>query len=40
VQHCDELAALEGYEAQHGSFPELVRRAYLNLDGGAGPPAD
>ena len=30
----DELAALERYEAQHGSFPDLVR-AHYELDDGA-----
>jgi hypothetical protein len=25
---CDELAALKKYEAQHGSYPELVRAHY------------
>ena len=29
----DELAALERYEAQHGSFPELVRAHYERDDG-------
>ncbi len=29
----DELAALEKYEAQHGSFPELVRAHYERDDG-------
>jgi post-segregation antitoxin (ccd killing protein) len=29
----DELAALEKYEAQHGSFPELVRAHYEHGDG-------
>jgi post-segregation antitoxin (ccd killing protein) len=29
----DELAALEKYEAQHGSFPELVRAHYEHDDG-------
>jgi antitoxin CcdA len=29
----DELAALEKYEAQHGSFPELVRAHYEGDDG-------
>jgi post-segregation antitoxin (ccd killing protein) len=28
-----ELAALERYEAQHGSFPELVRAHYERDDG-------
>ncbi len=30
----EELAALERYEAEHGSFPELVR-AYYERDDGA-----
>ena len=29
----DELAALERYEAQHGSYPELVRAHYERDDG-------
>jgi antitoxin CcdA len=29
----DELAALERYEAQHGSFPDLVRAHYEHDDG-------
>jgi antitoxin CcdA len=29
----DELAALERYEEQHGSFPELVRAHYERDDG-------
>jgi antitoxin CcdA len=29
----DELAALERYEAEHGSFPELVRAHYERDDG-------
>ena len=29
----DELAALERYEAEHGSFPELVRARYERDDG-------
>jgi hypothetical protein len=29
----DELAALESYEKQHGSFPELVRAHYERDDG-------
>ena len=29
----DELAALERYEAQHGSFPELLRAHYERDDG-------
>jgi antitoxin CcdA len=29
----DELAALEKFEAQHGSFPELVRAHYERDDG-------
>lgn len=29
----DELAALEKYEAEHGSFPELVRAHYERDDG-------
>ncbi|HSZ09663.1 MAG TPA: type II toxin-antitoxin system CcdA family antitoxin [Steroidobacteraceae bacterium] len=29
----DELAALERYEAQHGSFPDLVRAHYERDDG-------
>lgn len=29
----DELAALERYEAQYGSFPELVRAHYERDDG-------
>ena len=29
----DELAAWEKYEAQHGSFPELVRAHYARDDG-------
>jgi antitoxin CcdA len=29
----NELAALERYEAQHGSFPELVRAHYDHDDG-------
>jgi post-segregation antitoxin (ccd killing protein) len=29
----DELAALEKFEAQHGSFPELVRTHYERDDG-------
>jgi len=28
----EELAALERYEAQHGSFPELVRAQYERDD--------
>ena len=28
----DELAALERYEAQHGSFPELMRAHYERDD--------
>jgi post-segregation antitoxin (ccd killing protein) len=31
---CAELAALEKYEEEHGSFPELVR-AHYELDDGA-----
>ena len=30
---CGELAALEKFEAQHGSFPELVRAHYERDDG-------
>ncbi|HEX3950223.1 MAG TPA: type II toxin-antitoxin system CcdA family antitoxin [Steroidobacteraceae bacterium] len=29
----EELTALERYEAQHGSFPELVRAHYEREDG-------
>ena len=29
----DELAALEKYETEHGSFPELVRAHYVRDDG-------
>jgi antitoxin CcdA len=29
----DELAGLERYEAEHGSFPELVRAQYERDDG-------
>jgi post-segregation antitoxin (ccd killing protein) len=29
----DELAALEKYEVEHGSFPELVRSHYERDDG-------
>lgn len=29
----DELAVLEKYEAEHGSFPELVRAHYERDDG-------
>ena len=29
----DELAALERYEAEHGSFPEFVRAHYERDDG-------
>ena len=29
----DELATLERYEAEHGSFPELVRAHYERDDG-------
>ena len=29
----DELASLERYEAEHGSFPELVRAHYERDDG-------
>ena len=29
----EELAALERYEAQHGSYPELVRAHYERDDG-------
>jgi post-segregation antitoxin (ccd killing protein) len=29
----DELAALERFEAQHGSFPELARAHYERDDG-------
>jgi post-segregation antitoxin (ccd killing protein) len=29
----DELTALERYEAEHGSFPELVRAHYERDDG-------
>lgn len=29
----DELAALEKFEAQHGSYPELVRAHYERDDG-------
>jgi hypothetical protein len=31
----DELTALERYEAEHGSFPELVRAQYERDDGAA-----
>ena len=33
VEIRDELAALERYEAEHGSFPELARAHYERDDG-------
>jgi post-segregation antitoxin (ccd killing protein) len=33
VEIRDELMALEKYEAQHGSYPELVRAHYERDDG-------